>query len=82
VQEGERMKKKNYVFLLIESDKLEKWIKVKNQLDKDEELIEFRYSKLLPKYDSVEEIDVSDEEVAERLLEPEIKTSSIDKHYR
>jgi hypothetical protein len=76
------MKKKNYVFLLIETDKLEKWVKIKNQLDKDEELIEFRYSKIFPKYDTVEETELSDEELTQSMLDTEIKTSTIDKHYR
>lgn len=76
------MKRKNYVFLLIETDKLEKWVKIKNKIDRDEELLEFRFSKILPKYNGVEEADASSEEFAESLPEPEVRTSSMDKHYR
>ena len=76
------MKKRNYVFLLIETDKLEKWIKVKNELDKDEELLEFRYTKMIPKYEELEFVDDTGDYSGE-VDEVDVKAArKLDKHYR
>jgi hypothetical protein len=84
MQKGEMMKKKNhYVFLLIETDNLEKWVKIKNQLEKDEELIEFRYTKMLPKYDEFEAVEDTGAYAADvEATEAKSTTKFKDKQYR
>jgi len=75
---------KNYVFLLIESNNPEKWLKIKDMISKGENLIEFRFSKIMPNLPEIEDEDELDvlEGPIEGIPEEDLKAAKrLDKQY-